>query len=189
MRKLVLAVIVLPIPAMAQEEQTQTQDVRYTYGELRYVDTDGSGDGLRLQGSYAIDSNWLIVGGLTDVDYPRGVDSTTIEIGAGYVYDFEGDLDFDLDLVGTLQFVNSEVDTPVGDRDDNGFHLAVGVRAMVIDDFEVRGSVNHVNLDNNDTYLELGGDYYFSERISAGASLEFAGDNDVFTIGARLYFR
>ena len=54
--------------------------------------------------------------------------------------------------------------------------------------FEVRGSVNYINLDNSDTYLEIAGDYYFTERVAAGASLEFAGDADTFTIGARWFF-
>ncbi len=88
-----------------------------------------------------------------------------------------------------MRFVNSEVDTPGGDADDNGFALSAGARGWVADGFEVRGAVRHVNLDNNDTYLELAGDYYFSDTFSAGASLEFAGDNDVFSIGVRLYFR
>ena len=51
------------------------------------------------------------------------------------------------------------------------------------------GFVNHINLDDSDTFLELAGDYYFTEQFSAGISLEFAGDNDAFTIGARWYFR
>ena len=186
MKKLLLAlVIALPLSALAQEEVTQSRDLSYTYAELRYLDTDGGGDGLRLRGSYALDNNWLIVGGLTSIDYSRNVDSTTIEIGAGYVYNF----DDDFDLVAALQFVNSDVDTPGGNADDNGFSLSAGARGMVTDEFEVRGSINHVNLDNNDTYLELAGDYYFSETFSVGASLEFVGDNDVFSIGVRLFFR
>lgn len=175
--------MVLPLSVSAQETETRT--LSYTYAELRYLDTDGGGDGFRLRGSYALDENWLIVGGLTGVDYGRNVDATTLEIGAGYVYNFDNDFD----LVGSLQFINSEVDTRFGDADDNGFLLSAGARGLVTDEFELRGSINHVNLDNNDTYLELAGDYYFSDQLSAGASLEFAGDNDVLTIGVRFYFR
>jgi len=186
MKQLPLAVVIaLPLSALAQEGETQSRDLSYTYAELRYLDTDGGGDGLRLRGSYALDDEWIIVGGLTSLDFSRNVDATTIEIGAGYVYDFDGDFD----LVATLQFVNSEVDTPGGDADDNGLSISAGARGTITDEFEVRGAVHHVNLDNNDTYLELAGDYYFSDTFSVGASLEFAGDNDVFSIGVRLYFR
>ena len=38
-------------------------------------------------------------------------------------------------------------------------------------------------------YLELAGDYYFTQRFAAGLSVEFAGDTDVITFGARWYFR
>ena len=184
MRKLLLAVaMLLSLSVSAQE--TETRPLSYTYAELRYLDTDGGGDGFRLRGSYRLDANWLIVGGLTDVDYSRNVDATTLEIGAGYVYNF----DDDFDLVATLQFLNSEVDRPSGDDDDNGFLLTAGARGLVTDEFELRGSINHINLDDNDTYLELAGDYYFSDQLSVGASLEFAGDNDVFSIGVRFYFR
>ena len=67
--------------------------------------------------------------------------------------------------------------------------MSAGTRGMLTPKFEIRGSVNHINLDNSDTYLELAGDYYFTPRFSAGVSLEFAGDTDVFTIGGRWFFR
>jgi hypothetical protein len=186
MKKLLLiAFIAQPISGLAQESQDAgSRDLSYTYAELRYLDTDNGGDGLRLLGSYALDQNWLIVGGLTSLDYGRSVDVTTIEVGAGYVYDFREDFD----LVGTLQFVDTDVDAPGGGRSDNGFSLAAGARGMVSDQLEVRGFVHHVNLDNNDTFLEIAADYYFSSRFSAGVSLEIAGDDDAFSIGMRLFF-
>ena len=184
MKWLPLIVLALPLSALAQERQPRTPLLNYTYAELRYLDTDGDGDGLRAGGSFAIDENWLIVGGLTSLDFGRNVDLTRIDVGAGYVHHF----DQDFDIVATLQFVSTDVDTPAGGRDDNGFFLSAGARGMATDDFEVRGTVNHVNLDNNDTFLELAGDYYFSERLSVGASLEIGSDDDVFSLGVRLYF-
>ncbi len=90
--------------------------------------------------------------------------------------------------MSTLRFVQEEIDTPGGSSDDNGFAFSAGARGLLAPQFEIRGSVNHINLDDNDTYLELAADYYFAERFSAGASLEFAGDADTFTIGARWFF-
>lgn len=177
--------LTLPITVLAQEQGSQPRELSYTYGEVRYLDTDRGGDGLRVGGSFSLDNNWLIVGDLTSLDYNPNVDVTTIEIGAGYVYDVDGEFD----VVATLQYVHSEVETPFRDVDDDGLALSAGGRAMVTDEFEIRGFVHHINLDDNDTYLELAGDYYFSEKFSAGLSLEFAGDNDVLSIGARLYFR
>jgi hypothetical protein len=67
--------------------------------------------------------------------------------------------------------------------------LSGGLRGLLMPKFEIRGSVNYINLDSSDTYLELAGDYYFTQRFSAGLSIEFAGDTDLFSVGARYYFR
>ena len=171
--------------AFGQAQQSQSVDLSYTYAELRFVDVDvAGGDGFRINGSYDLEGNWILVGGLTSLDFNNDVDSRVIEIGGGYVWHYSSDFD----LLGTLRLVRADFDTPVGDGDDNGFALSGGVRGLLTPQFEIRGSVNHINLDDSDTYLELAGDYYFSDRVAAGISLEFAGDTDVFTIGARWYF-
>jgi hypothetical protein len=84
--------------------------------------------------------------------------------------------------------VSADVDTPGGSSDDSGFALSGGIRGFIAPQFEVRGSVNHVNLDDSDTYLELAGDYYITQQFATGVSLEFAGDSDLFTLGVRLFF-
>ncbi len=172
--------------AFAQTDQVQSSDFDYNYAELRFVDADrASGDGLRVNGSFDLDNNWLVVGGLTTLDFNNNVDSTTFEIGGGYVHNYSSDWD----LIGTLRFVRVDVDTPFGGGDDNGIALSAGARGWLMPQFELRGAVNHLNLDNSDTYLELAGDYYFTQSFSAGLSLEFAGDDDTFTLGARWFFR
>jgi hypothetical protein len=181
-----LAALLLHGVALAQSPQQPESDLSYDYLELRFVDVDSnSGDGLSFKGSYQFPSNWLIVGGITSLDFNNNVDGTFIEAGAGYVWDFKTDFD----LFATLQYVNVDIDNPGGSSDDNGVALSAGTRGMISPEFEVRGSVNHISLDNSDTYLEIAGDYYFSQQFSAGLSVEFAGDTDVFTIGARWFFR
>ena len=172
--------------AVAQTAEEQEVDLSYTYAELRFVDVDASGgDGIRFNLSYELQNNWMIVGSLTALDFNNNVDSIVVEIGGGYVWHYSSDFD----LVSTLRFVRADIDNPGGGSDDNGFAFSAGARGLLGPQFEIRGSVNHVNLDNSDTYLELAGDYYFTEQFSAGVSLEFAGDVDVFTIGARWFFR
>jgi hypothetical protein len=160
--------------------------LRYTYAELRFVDyNDNGGDGLRLNGSWDLGNNWLIVGGVTDIGFNDNVDVTSWEIGGGYVWRYAPDWD----IVGTARFVRADIDTPGGSSDDNGLALSGGTRGMLSEKFEVRGSLNYINVDDRDTYLELAGDYYFTPQISAGISLEFAGDNDLISFGARWFFR
>lgn len=172
--------------AIAQATEEQEVGLSYTYAELRFVDLDDrGGDGIRFNLSYELNNNWMIVGGLSSYDFNNNVDSTTVEIGGGYVWRYANEYD----LVTTLRFVQTDIDTPGGSSDDSGFAFSAGARGLLAPQFEIRGSVNHVNLDNSDTYLEVAGDYYFTEQISAGLSLEFAGDSDAFTIGARWFFR
>lgn len=181
-----LAAVLVHGVALAQSPEQPESDLSYDYVELRFVDVDtNGGDGLRFKGSYQFPSNWLIVGGITSLDFNRNVDATIIEIGTGYVWDFKADFD----LFATLQYVNVDFDTPGGSSDDDGVAFSAGTRGMISPEFEVRGSVNHINLDDSDTYLEIAGDYYFSQQFSAGLSVEFAGDTDIITIGARWYFR
>lgn len=176
----------LPAVSFAQAAQQQSAPLNYNYAELRYVDVDSNGgDGFRFNGSFELENNWIIVGGLTSLDFNGNVDLTTIELGGGYVWNYNRDFDF----LATLRYINVDVDTTGGSADDSGFAFSAGTRGFLAPQFEIRGSVNHVNLDNSDTYLELGGDYYFSRQFSAGITLEFAGDTDVFTIGGRWFFK
>ena len=189
MRKICLLIAVLLIQGTAAaqtSEQPSQRDLSYTYGELRFVDVDSNGgDGFRLGGSFELDGPWLLVGAFTALDFNNDVDSTLLELGGGYVWNYSEDFD----LLGTLRIVRAEVDTPGGSADDTGFAFSGGARGLLTPEFEIRGSVNHINLDDSDTYLELAGDYYFTEQLSAGISLEFAGDTDSLTIGARWFFR
>ena len=127
----------------------------------------------------------MIVGRVTTLDFDNNADLTVLELGGGYLWHYSEDLD----VVSTLRIVNSEAEVNGVSADDNGFALSAGVRALLAPQFEIRGSINHVNLDNSDTYLKLAGDYHFNEQFSAGASLEFAGDADTFAIGARWFFK
>lgn len=187
MNKLILlAALLVQGVANAQTTNTQRADLNYNYLELRFVDVDtNGGDGIRFNGSFELQNNWLMVGGLTSLDFNNNIDVTVVELGAGYVWRYLKDFD----LLGTLRFVQVDADTPFGSSDDNGFAFSAGARGLVAPRFELRGSVNHINLDDSDTFLELAGDYYFTDRVSAGLSLEFAGDDDILTIGGRWFFQ
>ena len=182
----VLAGLLVHGIAIAQTAEEQNIGLSYTYAELRFVDVDfRGGDGIRFNGSYELDNNWLIVGGLTTLDFNNNDDLTVVEIGAGYVWHYSNNFD----LVSTLRLARSGVNAAGLDADEAGFAFSAGARGLLAPQFEIRGSVNHINLDGSDTYLEIAGDYYFTEQFSAGVSLEFAGDVDAFTIGARWFFK
>jgi hypothetical protein len=184
---LLLAALSIPATAAAQSNAAAAPSrLSYTYGEVRYVDVDNNGgDGIQLGGSVELDGNWILVGSFTTLDFNNNVDGTLLDIGGGYVWDYTDDFD----LFTTLRLVRGEVDTPVGDTDDTGFAFSAGTRGFLAPKFEIRGSINHIDVFDSDTYLQIAGDYYFTEQVSAGISLDVAGDNDTFTLGARWYFR
>jgi len=181
----ILMALLAPGVGLAQQGATGP-DLGYSYLELRYVDTDvGGGEGLNFSGSYDLGNSWLVLGGLTTIDYNGDVDQTTLEVGGGYVFDFNPTFD----IVTTVTLIDTDFDTPGGGGDDSGIGLSAGVRGLVTPQFELRGSVHHVSLDDSDTYLEIGGDVHFSRQFAAGVTAQLAGDNDLFTIGARWFFR
>lgn len=183
---LVIAVLLLHGTAAAQSSQPRTtSDLSYSYAELRFVDVDtNGGDGLKLGGSLDLNGPWILIGSITDLDFDNNVDASILEVGGGYVWHYNPTFD----LVGTLALVRTDVDSLGGSADDTGLALSAGARGMLAPQFEIRASVNHVNLDNSDTFLEIAGDYYFTDQVAAGLSVELAGDSDVFTVGARWFF-
>lgn len=180
-----LAGLLLQAATLAQAEESRPTALDYTYAELRFVDVDvAGGSGLRLSGSYELANNWLLVGGVTALDFDNNVDSLAIEVGGGYVWPYSQEFDF----YGTVRLVRAEIDTPLGGANDNGVALTAGTRGLITSQFEVRGSINHINLEDSDTYIELAGDYHFTDVFSAGLTLELAGDADVISVGARWFF-
>lgn len=185
MRTLLISGLML-VPGLALAQAPQQPALGYNYAELRFADVGrNGGDGFRLNGSYRLDGHWLVVGGLSRLNFNNNVDSTTVELGAGFVWPYRADWDF----MANVRLIRTDVDFPTGRADDTGVGLTGGIRGLIAPDFEVRGAVHHANVDDSDTWLELAGDYYFTPNFAAGLSVEFAGDTDAWSIGARWYFR
>lgn len=168
-------------------------DFRYSYGELRYVDIesgidDAEADGFLLGGSYRVDERAFVFGSYTDLEADVGifdVDITQIKLGGGYIYP----LNDTVDVNATAALVREDYDFSGADDDDEtGFQLTGGVRTMITNELEVRGALVFYDVDDRDVYLEIAADYYFTENLVGGISIEFAGDNDVLTFGGRYYY-
>ncbi len=184
MRILLLALgLVFASTASAQSPSQPSLD--YSFAEFRFVDVDvAGGDGFSIGGSIEMNGNWFLLGSLTDIGFNNDVDSFTIELGGGYIWPYRPDWD----LLATVQYVNVDVDTPFGSVDDSGLALAGGIRGLIAPQFEVRGSVNHVTIGDDDTFLEIAGDYYFNEEFAAGLTFDIGGDVDTFSVGVRWFF-
>ena len=175
------------LAALALAGSAGATDLSYDYAELRWVDTEIEsldGDGFQLGGSFQVADEWLVIADISALDFDFGVDVTSVSVGAGYLIRY----DEKFDLVGYARLIRASFDGPGGDDDENGYGISVGTRANPIDNVELRAFLNHVDVTDRDTFIELGGDYYFDERLSAGATLQFAGDADTLTLGVRWFF-
>ena len=165
-------------------------DVDYTYAEARYLldaeIEDEDGDGFRFGGSFRITPDIYLFGSYDDVELDDfNADVTMLKFGGGYIYPINPTWDANF----SLAYANAEVDYPGGDEDEDGFELSAGVRGKVNPQIEVRGEFNYLDLDEDDTYLTIGGDYYFTPNVSAGLELDLGADYETLSIGARYYFK
>ncbi|XOV82671.1 MAG: outer membrane beta-barrel protein [bacterium] len=167
-------------------------DMSYSFIEGAYIDTeiddgpDIDGDGFGLNGSVEIGTNYFLTASYSTQDFDFGVDLDQKSIGfGGYAA-----LSDTVDLVGTISYVDAELDTRFGSADDSGFGLGVGVRALVAPNVELEGGISYVDLDDSgdDTSLALGGRYYFTEAFALGAGVSFGDDVTSWNIGARFEF-
>jgi hypothetical protein len=168
-------------------------ELNYTYGELRYIDTeldagpfDRDGDGFQIGGSLELAQSVHIFGNFQTLDFGSRIDVWSFQIGGGYAMP----LNNGADLVARLSYIDGEIDTPGGDVDDSGFGFSAGVRNMLTPQIEGRAFVNYVDLDESgdETSFELAGDYFVNDEIALGISLELGEDVTTWTLGARWYF-
>ena len=164
--------------AYADGHDSTDNDISYSYAEIRFVDIDG-GDGIEIGGSFRINQDFYAVASFQDLDVSRGGDLEILEFGGGYIRPY-GNIDL------AAEFTLIDADFP-GDS-ESGFSLAGGARGFFAPQLEFRGYVKHVDIEDSDTFLELGADYFFAENLSAGATIELGSDLDTLTIGGRFHF-
>lgn len=163
-----------------------SNNLSYDFAELRFIDTEAGstdGDGLQIGGSYNIQDNWILVGAFTSLDF-NSVDVTLLEAGGGYVWPQNNQFD----LFATGSIVRANVDVGSNDDSDTGFRIVGGVRTRFAANFEGRAELNYIDVEDSDTFIELGGDYYVSPQFAVGATLDLGGDNDALSVGVRWFF-
>ena len=169
-------------------------DISYDQLRLNYVSaefdvgpSDVDGDGLELSGSFSFNDSFFAFGSYSDLDLDFNLDASVLEIGGGYHRPITTRLDF----VGGVGYVRTDVDTPFGNADDDGISLSGGVRGRMSDAIEVKAALNYFVMDkgDNNTEVELGGDYFITERIALGAGLCLGDDVTTWTVGGRYNFQ
>ena len=195
---LVLASFAVAPALTAQAEQKQPappatiSSFRYTSVGLSVfqVDIDGVDDeafGFGLTGAYEFAPQFYALAEIAtaEADFPGGGDLEldSYALGAGYYIP----IDEATDVYGELALLRVEVDVPGADDDENGWSLEAGVRRWLVEKVEVDASLAWVDLDDSDIAIGLGGQYYFNDQFSVGASFELADDTDTISLDLRYY--
>ena len=169
------------------------EDMSYTYVQLSYADTeivdrnlDIDGDGLGISGSFELGEVAFLKAGYRTQDFGSRIDLDQWNIGVGAHFPIVENLD----LVGSISYVDAQVDTRFGDVDDSGLGLGVGVRARLAEQFELEGGINYVDLDDSgdETSFVFGGRYYLSQELAFGAGFEVGSDVTTWLVSARVEF-
>lgn len=178
-----LLAALLPGAAMA--------DMSYSNVELKYVDVEldnfsADGDGFEIAGSYSVGEKVFLLGRWQDQSFDGGIDGTGYEFGAGLHHSLSDSVDF----VGTLSYLDSEVEFAGFSASDDGLGLGAGVRAELGDSFQLDASLQYVDFDEagSDTGLMVGGRYYFNESMALSFGIEDTDGADSFHMGFRWEF-
>lgn len=175
--------------ALAAEEGFSYSNVELGYIDTELDDFDVSGDGFGLRGSWAFTPNVHGFASYSDLDFDHDVSAETLRIGAGLNWP----LSPRLDVIGRLSYVRAEMDVSFGpfsaSVDDSGFGLEAGVRGRPMEQLEVTGSLDYVDIgDADDTSLGVGARYYFTSQFAAGGDLSFNDDGTTIMLGLRFDF-
>ncbi|MBZ2189172.1 hypothetical protein K8B33_08690 [Alcanivorax sp. JB21] len=159
----------------------------YTYlqggvdvGNLRNPRADA--DTVYVEGSYAIDPNLHVRGGLGyyDGDVRRGgadIHGHRISAGLGFNTLLQNDLDF----VASGDVVQVRAKSGGSSASDTGLELRGGVRHRTTDRLQLAGGAFHENIDRSDTGLYGEALFNVQQSLDVGARVQ-VGD-DIGTVG------
>jgi len=169
----------------------------YDFIKAGYVqaDIEDAGDfepsGFEIQGYKSINDSIYLTGRYTQLSddiFDVDTDLDYISAGLGYRYALTANTDFFGEV--TYEYVDIELDAEFAsaDEDDNGYGVTVGIRSMLTDQFEMRGAIRYIDIEEDETAFEVGADYFFTPQFSLGATYVIADDVDVMGVSARYSF-
>lgn len=180
-----LLAILLAFSVAANADEFTYSWLQAGYGTVDFDDIDVDGDGLGFSGSFEINDDYFIFGGYSQADLDFGIDTSSF--GAGFGYNTA--VGENADLFATVSYEYVEVDVPgFGSDDESGFGLGVGMRFLPVPSVELNGSINYIDVGDDDTVLSLAGLYNFNPQFSAGLGGAFSDDATSWTLFGRWYF-
>ena len=168
----------------------------YDFVKAGYVqaDIEDAGDfeptGFQIQGFKSLNENVYLTGrygqlseNISGVD----IDLDYVSAGVGYRYGLTQNTDFFGEV--TYEYVNLDIELDsISGEDDNGYGITAGIRSMLSEQFELRGAIRYIDIEDDETAFEIGADYFFTPQFSFGATYVIADDVDLLGVSARYTF-
>lgn len=181
--------VLASVLALLAVEPATADNLSYTYAQVRFADVEVDdanldGDGFIVGGAYRLNDKYFVFGGHRDIGFDQSRDASALKVGGGYIYPISERVH----AVGKAFLARVEASRPGFSDTETGFGLEVGARGRVTPKLEARGFLGYSDIGGSDTSLTLGGDYYFTPRLSAGITVDMGGDVTGLTFGARYYF-
>lgn len=168
--------------------QTASADplMKYDYFDAAYQWTkfDDSivddGHGLDTKLSYAVIDNLALEGGYNYVNISNDIDAHTFKYGIASWYSFCDNLD----LVGRVGGIHSEVDAGGLDIDDDGVYAGAQLRGLITDGIEGNLDALYEHIGGSDTWT-FGGTTLFAltDSIALKTAVTIDDDSDIALLG------
>ncbi|TQV74047.1 outer membrane beta-barrel protein [Aliikangiella marina] len=185
-----LAATLLSLNAAAETPTFNYVKVGFTEQDPEYIGVEQSG--FEVAGAYDLDKEYYIAGKYISTS-DDNLDSVRGTIGVGYKMDLTDDtlMFFQIDYAA-IEFDQ----TNAGTFDESGFQVGLGFRSYVSDSFEVNGVINYLDAgkvddtfgDFNQTFIQLGGEYYMNDEFSIYADYEYDSDASRYAVGVKYSF-
>ena len=194
-RSMLFAALAATLAASAAAEA----QLSYSYVSVNYVDNEADtalgehdGAGPEFIVSFDILPFLHVFGGAKQIeldDFP--LETRTLHAGAGVHWD----MDERRSVFFNLAAVDVEVDVSTGlgaiGGDDDGYAYSIGYREANERGLEFTVSADHIELsdsDYGDTSLRMSLQFPVKQRFKIEGTVNFAGDDTFWALGARYYF-
>lgn len=160
--------------------------VNGSWGQVDFDDLNVDGDGFGIDLSVGIAENFHVFGGVESAGLDFNVDVTRWGAGIG----FNTPLSDVMDVIGTLSYEGIQVDTPLGNADDDGFGFGVGLRVAASNLVEIFGGISYVDFSDSgdDTAFDIGALFNATDNFSVGLNGTFDDDVTTIRLAGRFYF-
>lgn len=181
------AVILGSLAALGMSGSVLAQDaLSYSYLEAGYISSESGnldGDGINLFGSFRLTDMLHLFGSYSDQDYDFNVGVEFIQLGGGLNFS----LTDKVDLVTRLSLVEVQVDGPGFSNDDDGLAIGAFLRTRAAEKWDLTAGLNYQDLDDGgeDTSINAGARYYFTDRLAAGVDLLLNDGDTAYILSGR----